>query len=64
MTPLLEALRAGHAQTIEMLRRHGARVLLSDESKELCQAVKAGTVEYLEVSFLFVLQTTYLHPVA
>ncbi|GJP32833.1 hypothetical protein CLOM_g17429 [Closterium sp. NIES-68] len=48
VTPLLEALRAGHMQTAEVLREHGAQVLLDDPASELCHAVKRGMVEYLE----------------
>ncbi|CAI5467851.1 unnamed protein product [Closterium sp. Yama58-4] len=48
VTPLLEALRAGHMQTAEVLREHGAEVLLDDPASELCHAVKRGMVEYLE----------------
>ncbi|CAI5516374.1 unnamed protein product [Closterium sp. Naga37s-1] len=48
VTPLLEALRAGHMQTAEVLREHGAQILLDDPASELCHAVKRGMVEYLE----------------
>ncbi|CAI5933427.1 unnamed protein product, partial [Closterium sp. NIES-64] len=43
-----KALRAGHMQTAEVLREHGAQVLLDDPASELCHAVKRGMVEYLE----------------
>ncbi|CAI5484010.1 unnamed protein product [Closterium sp. Yama58-4] len=48
VTPLLEALRAGHMQTAEVLRENGAQILLDDPASELCHAVKRGMVEYLE----------------
>ena len=34
----------------ELLKAHGAAVLLDDPSQELCQAVKRGQAEYMEVS--------------